>query len=221
MTISTSPTETKRLAIDLRKKGYSYSEIQNFVSVPKSTLGVWLKKVKLSSLQLERVRQKRILGSKRGAEKKSIDVQKAIDKIRKSSAQDIKIISTRELWLLGIMLYWKRLSEKDIKKGVHFTSSDPFLIRFFLRWLFQIGRLTKKEIMLDLFVNKKGKIKEKDVNEIKTYWSRITHFSVQDFTRTYQHTSHTPHGMLRVRVRASSMLSRQIAGWIQGIQKIV
>ena len=218
MTISTSPTETKRLAIDLRKKGYSYSEIQNFVSVPKSTLGVWIKKLKLTPLQLERVRQKRILGSKRGAQIKSLRTQEAIEKVMRQSSHDIKTISTRELWLLGIMLYWKQLSEADVKKGVRFTSSDPFLIRFFLRWLFQIGKLTKKEIALDLFLHDNQK---KKLDVIKKYWSRITHFSPDHFIHMYIVPSRKEYGMLRVRVRASSMLARQIAGWMHGIHRIL
>src|SRR3989344_4844974 len=115
MTISATPQDTKRIAVDLRKKGYSYSEIKDFISIPKSTLGLWLKGLKLSPLQMERVRQKRILGSRRGAEKKRLLTSNAISKIQDDSSKQISEISKRELWFMGLMLYWKNQSEKDLR----------------------------------------------------------------------------------------------------------
>ena len=231
MTISTSKTETKRLSIELRKKGYSYSEIQEFVQVPKSTLGYWLKNLKLTPLQLERVRQKRILGSRRGGEKKNQQTSNAIEKIRSSSAKNISKISKRELWLMGIMLYWRERMrhqhEDDLRKGVRFTSSDPFLIEFFLEWLIKIGKLKKEELQFDVFIREEQK---EEIRHIKTYWANITKTHKDAFTRFYVQKAYKKSGsrkikntarlgLLRVRVKASSMLARQISGWIKGIRE--
>lgn len=241
MTIATSPTESKRLAIDLRKKGYSYSEIGNFVSVPKSTLGAWLKKIKLTPLERERIRQKRIFGSRRGGEQKIIHTRERIEKIQKNSEQQVKEISERELWLLGIMLYWRERFQKeqneggrDLRKGVHLTSSDPSLIRLFLRWLFRIGHLRKEEIYFDIFLQG---ISDEEQKQILDYWARITGYPPSVFTHIYIQKKYRPKrgvknrprkkgglskfGILRIRVKASSMLARQISGWISGIKKAV
>ncbi|MEK6884288.1 MAG: hypothetical protein AABY22_31950, partial [Nanoarchaeota archaeon] len=57
-----------------------------------------------------------------------------IEEIKNSSAEDLKEISKRELWLMGIMLYWRERflhgNENDLRKGVRFTSSDPNIIKF-------------------------------------------------------------------------------------------
>ena len=209
MTISATPQDTKRIAVDLRKKGYSYSEIKDFISIPKSTLGLWLKGLKLSPLQMERVRQKRILGSRRGAEKKRLLTSNAISKIQDDSSKQISEISKRELWFMGLMLYWKNQSEKDLRSGVHFSSSNSAHIKLFLKWLTQIGNIKNDELFFDIIDNSKKR------NDSIAYWSNITKFPRSIFTRFYVQKSVS--NMLRIRVRGSSMLARQIAGWINGL----
>ena len=239
MTIFTSKTETKRLAIDLRKKGYSYSEIADFVSVSKSTLGYWLKNLKLTPPQEERIRQKRIVASRRGGAKKSQHTVDAIEKIRSSSAKNIYNISKRELWLMGVTLYWReRLRHQqdfDLRKGVRFASSDPHLIRFFLHWLIRIGKLKNDELLYDVFLTEDNR---SEIKNSKNYWARVTSSPKEMFTRFYIQKKYVKKnerivkkqkviglkrnqntlGILRIRVRASSMLARQISGWIQGIR---
>ncbi len=77
------------------------------------------------------------------------------------NAKDLKEISKRELWLMGVMLYWRERflhnNESDLRKGVRFTSSDPNLINFFLRWLQDIGGLQKEELGLDIFIGQNKK----------------------------------------------------------------
>ena len=50
----------KRLAIKLRKQGYSYKEILEQVHVSKSTISLWCRDVIMSPKQLEKLREKRI-----------------------------------------------------------------------------------------------------------------------------------------------------------------
>src|SRR3990167_10680702 len=97
----------KDFAIELRKGGYSYSEIKKFCPVPKATLSYWFKDIKLSEPQLARLQKKRNEAIQQGAQVRSKRVSDAIEKIEKSSAKHIKDISKRELWLMGIMLYWR------------------------------------------------------------------------------------------------------------------
>ncbi len=220
----------KKETIELRRRGFSYSEIKKSLFVPKSTLSSWLKKVKLSPSQLRRLKRKRSEAAKAGSRIKKFKTLQVIERIQKTSVTNIKKISRRELWLMGIMLYWKeRLSHgnrSDLKKGVRFTSSDPDLIRLFLKWLRDIGHLEKEEIVFDIFVSKRKKNKDK----IITYWSGITGYSKNNFSRIYfqktalkkskrQSKSRAEFGFLRIRVKASSMLARQISGWVNGIQK--
>ncbi len=220
MTISATPKDTKRIAIDLRKKGYSYSEIRDFISIPKSTLGLWLKGLKLSPLQAERVRQKRILGSRRGAEKKRQKTFEVITKIQTDSEKELTTISKRELWLMGLLLYWKHKNKSDMQKGVSFMSSDPLLIRFFVMWLKQIGKLSDDDFLFDIFLFEKTE--DARQNSI-SHWASILQTTKDKFSRIYlqkrkkQKHQKAHKSILKIRVKASSMLARQIAGWINGI----
>jgi len=220
----------KNFAVKFRKEGLSYSEIQNKIKVPKSTLSFWLKKIRLSKQQSQRLRQKRSEAARKGSQKKTLLTFKKIQEIKIASAKDIKIISKRELWLMGIILYWRaRLSnggKNDMRKGVHFTSTDPDLIKLFLKWLFDIGGLEKEEVGFDIFA-RKHRYNTKD--KLTTYWSKITKFPKKSFKNIYfqktklrkrqrQTNKRSNYGFLRVRVRSSSMLARQISGWMNGIK---
>lgn len=221
-------TNPKDFAIELRKGGYSYSEIMKFCPVPKSTLSYWFRDLKLSEPQLLRLKKKRIESAQKGSKTKILKTSKAIEEIQKNSAKDIGKISKRELWLMGVVLYWReRLLNKndsDLKKGVRFTSSDPYLIKLFLRWLVDVGGIKNQEIDFDIFIPED---KEKSLSEFVDYWARVTSFPKSNFTRYYLQkvkakkpkrvTKKSGHGLLRIRVKASSMLARQISGWVNGV----
>ena len=215
----------KDFAIELRKGGYSYSEIKKFCPVPKSTLSYWFQNIKLSEPQLARLKKKRIEAAQRGSKSKTLKTSKAIEEIQKKSAKDIGKISKKELWLMGTVLYWReRLLNKndsDLKKGVRFTSSDPHLIKLFLKWLVDIGGIKDEEISFDIFIGKvrnTGKNKQNLLNEAVDYWADITGFSKTNFSRYYV-LNKSKRSLLRIRVKASSMLARQISGWVMEIIK--
>lgn len=206
-------TNLKNTALALRKEGLSYSEIKERVPVSKATLSKWFKEIKLSPIQRARLKAKRAEAAKRGTEKKIAKTIQAIEEIKKSSSREVGKISRREWWLLGIMLYWKNGHKGDLKKGVHFTSSDPEQIKLFLKWLREIGGLKKEEIKFDVFTNK-------DDNPT-AYWSKVTGFPEEYFPSLYRYTKSQGKSLLRIRVKASSMLARQISGWIEGLKEIL
>lgn len=227
--------QRKNLAMSLRRGGYSYSEIQKFVSVPKATLSYWFKDIKLSEAQLKRLQDKRLDAIKNGGETRSKKVAEEIAKIEKSSIKDIQEISKRELWLMGIMLYWReRVTERDLKHGVKFTSSEPYLIRLFLKWLKEVGQLDDSEITFDIFMPQN---RRKDLARAIEYWAGVSGYSQKAFGHAYFQKERQPKktkkkvekrkvaraefGLLRIRVKASSMLARQLVGWIKAIQNKV
>src|SRR3989344_9168464 len=216
-TLKKYKNEQKNLAIDLRMRGMSYSEIKREVVVPKSTLSFWLKSIKLSSRKLFRLEQKRLEAIKESSRKKVIKTLEQIKKIQTSSANDIGKISKRELWLMGVALYWRERflnkNDSDMQRGVRFTSSDPHLIKFFLKWLSDIGGLEKDEIAMDIFI---GKNKKNKIKEVKDYWAKTTDFPRKYFSHVYlqkirlkktkrKTIKQTGNGLLRIRVKASSM----------------
>lgn len=211
----------KPLVVSLRKKGFSYSEIQKEIFVPKSTLSLWLRGEKLAPAQLKNLNQRKISALKSGAEKRIAKILQEIDNTQKAAESDIKNISKRELWLMGVVLYW-RAKTLNSKKNVYFSSADLSLISLFLKWLKNIGGLGNDEIGFDIFLSRS---RRKSMAKVIAFWSKITGFPASNFTHIYfqktRNSGKSNHGFLRVRVRGSSMLYRQIAGWIDGIKKIL
>jgi len=226
----------KNIAVDMRKRGLSYSEIETRIHVPKSTLFFWLKEIKLTKEQKKKLDDDRLKALKRGSEKKIKKTLQVIEELKISASSDIKEITKKELWLMGIILYWReRLlsgNESDLRKGVRFTSSDPYLIKLFLKWLQDIGGIKDEEIRFDIFITKDKERPKKSVSEIIAFWSDVTGFPENRFSKVYtlktrekrkkggrEITNKTKVGLLRIRVSSSSMLARQIAGWVKGIIK--
>jgi transcriptional regulator with XRE-family HTH domain len=123
----------KEKAIKLRKQGLSYSEILKQVSVSKSTLSLWLRSVGLTERQKQRLTKKKLASMKRGWEAKH---QKRVEKEKKiitAAKKEIKSISSKELKLIGITLYWAEGAKANPERGQHspdvrFINSDPTTI---------------------------------------------------------------------------------------------
>lgn len=230
----------KNAAIDLRKKGFSYAEIKKEILVSKSTLSHWLGKIKLSESQIQKLKERRLKIAKANSQSRILKTSQKIEEIKNSSAKDLKEISKRELWLMGIVLYWRERflhsNENDLRKGVRFTSSDSHIVKFFLKWLRDIGKLKKEEIGFDIFLGQnKNKTTQDNIQvnkgvvaETINYWSQITDLPKDYFTHIYfqknrrktskrRSSKRAHYGLLRIRVKASSMLARQISGWVKAI----
>jgi hypothetical protein len=132
-------------------------------------------------------------------------------------------------------------NENDLRKGVNFTSSDPYLIKLFLRWLQDLGGYENDELNFDIFINKFGRTKkltETDkidrIKQIIRYWAEVTEAPKEKFIHIYfkekpvsngkkkidlKEYNKANFGFLRIRVKSSSMLARQIAGWMRGIRE--
>lgn len=219
----------KLKAIQLRKLGFSYSEILKTIPVAKSTLSLWLRSVGLSKRQKQRLTDKKMASIKRGWE--------AWRQIRKDKTKEIKmkahseinsiIVDEKKLLLMGAMLYWAEGSkekEYNLGQGIIFSNSDPNMIRLFLKWLAVCMQLPKDQITFDIYIHKNH---EQRIKEVQTYWQAVTGHSADKFGKIYykkhnlstvrKNTGSRYFGLLRVRVLKSTHLNRKIAGWIEGI----
>ncbi len=217
----------KKIAIDLRQQGFSYSEILAKISVAKSTLSLWLRDVDLSKRQKQRITEKKIISARKGGEARKMKRLDDTAKIKNRARKDIQHISKRELWLIGVMLYWAegtKEKENHPGSGVQFTNSDPQMIVLFLKWLREICNIKKNQVYFDIFIHTTARER---LGEIIQYWAKITEFSRDNFSHIYfkknklntkrHNTGNAYYGVVKVRVKASSILSRKIAGWTEGV----
>lgn len=219
----------KQKAIDLRKKGFAYSEILKMVPVAKSTLSLWLRSVGLSKEQKQILTKKKIEAARRGGEARRVNRVCSSEKIKEEAEKEIANINQRELWLIGMALYWAEGSkekEYNIGQGVIFSNSDPMMIKVFLKWLKDVLRIDDDEIKFEIYIHKDSKNK---VSEAVEYWSEVTNTTTEKFRFIYfksnkintkrKNIGNNYYGLLRVVVRKSTNLNRKIQGWVNGIYK--
>ncbi|HZZ99713.1 MAG TPA: hypothetical protein VFK07_03330 [Candidatus Paceibacterota bacterium] len=213
----------KNIAIDMRKRGFSYSEISEKLFVPKSTLSLWLREVPIEEEHLQKLRDRKLEALRSGSRERLARVAASIEELKNQSAESVKEISKRELWLMGIVLYWReRFSSDDVRKGVQFSSSDPALAKLFLLWLAEVGGIREEEIISDVFLSE-----DDDRNKVLKHWAEVvgkpSHVYVQKSSKKKKMRKRNRNelGFLRIRVKASSMLARQVAGWAKGIENLL
>jgi hypothetical protein len=216
------------MAIKLRKLGLSYSEIRKQIPVAKSTLSTLLKNIKLSKKAKKIIESRTVGAQKLGAEAKHNQRVKKEEKIRKSAFSQIANITNKELFLMGIMLYWAEGTKSrgsNISQSVDFSNSDSKMLKFFMNWLEVCLKIPKDMIAPRIYIHESKKDK---ANEVLEYWSKQIVFPKEKFSRTCFTKTVYPrknkrkdttqyYGQLRIRIKKSTDLNRKIAGWIDGV----
>ena len=224
-----SKSSEKEDAIKLRRLGKSYSEILREIKVAKSTLSLWFRSVNLSKREKQNITKKRLEGGLRGGRTRKLQRLQTVKKIQNEAENEIGKISSRELWLMGAMLYWAEgTKEKEWRPGssLQFNNSDPLMISIYLKWLNEICGVKQDQLRFEIYIHETSKHRLPDV--IK-FWSRATNYHENFFQNIYfkrnkaktlrKNIGDSYFGVLRIKVKASSSLLRKTGGWIKGICK--
>lgn len=218
----------KEEAIKLRREGKTYSEILKEIPVAKSTLTEWFRDVGLTVPEFQRLTEKKLAAARRGGEAKRKQRIARIQIIRESALKDIEHITKRELWLIGVVLYWAEgTKEKDFHpgSGISFNNSDPRMIKVFITWLLKSCKVPEEKIGFEIYIHENSK---NSVEEARRHWAKVSGLQLSKFNKVYfkknkikkdyrKNTGVLYYGLLRVKVMASSSLVRQIAGWTEAI----
>lgn len=222
-----SKTYEKEKAINLREKGFSYSEILKEILVAKSTLSLWLRSVGLSKRQKQRLTEKKLAAALRGARARKDQRLSITKEIKDKARKEIKRLSRRDLWLIGVALYWaegSKQKEHNVSQKVQFSNSDASAIKIFLNWLQDICKIPASDIDFRIALHETAKNKSK---KVRKYWSDVTGFSINHFQKIdwkknkintkRKNRKEKYFGQLNIYIKNSTNLNRRIAGWIEGI----
>src|SRR3989344_2398066 len=214
--------ELKKEAIELRRKGLSYSEILTKLSVAKSTLALWLKEVGLSKAQKTALTQKRLDASRRGGlAKKNQRIKRTVEVFEKAK-NSVHKITDKDLLLIGAMLYWAegaKQKEHNVSQKIAFSNSDEKMLKLFLLWLKKIANVSEGRIFLELYIHKSA-----NRFEAIKFWERVlnkkvnkVYFKKGNFSTRRRNFGEVYHGLIRVIVLKSTDLNRYISGLVQGV----
>ncbi len=165
-------------AIKLRKQGKSYSEIKNKLDISKSTLSGWLQDYPLSKEDLVRLRDKNPIRIEKFRQTMAKKRKKRLGLVYEKMADDIGLLSKREIFIAGLFLYWAE-GTKRARYTTALANTDPSMIIFFLRWL-SILNVPKNKIGVRLQLYADMSIKD-EVN----WWSGKIGIAESYFKKPY------------------------------------
>ncbi len=213
-------TLLREKAIQLRKLGYTYSQIKEELNLEKSTLSDWLRNLPLADEQLAKLarnkqnkeflrREKYIITRRHQREERLRKVYEV--------EKNILPLSKRELFLSGIFLYW---GEGEKTHGIiSVSNSDPRVIKFAIYWMVYSLGILKSKIKVSLHL-----YKDMNIAESIEFWSKTLRLPNNQFKKPYIKKSNREgltyksfgHGTCRVYF-SSVLLSEKVAMSIKAI----
>ena len=220
----------KNKALILRRKGRSITEIAEKLNVPKSTIGVWCRNLKLGKKQIERLAKRQEFGSYKGRMKFLERIRKdrlfQTKKLKQEGLNEIKNINKRDLFVAGTAIYLSEGATSENNEEVSFTNSDYRVVLFMKKWFKDICGVSNDRFIIQIRINK---IHKNKVNNTETYWSKITGIPLSQFSKTILIKSKSKkiypeddiyYGTIRLKVKQGTQLRRKINGWVEGLLKI-
>lgn len=216
---------SRRKSIQLRREGKSIKEIARKIGVSQGSVSRWCSGILLSIDQRNKLEKRRREAGlralapwiKRNQELKQNDILKQKQKGREDVGRMIK----RDLFLLGLGLYWGE-GYKRGSQELGFTNSDPKIIRVILAWFKTHYDVPTDRIIARLTINERYSSQTKRLKEM---WARDTGIALSQFGKPtfisgyHSSTFHarTYRGTLRIKVRRGTSLRRRILASISEI----
>ena len=213
--------ELRAKARELREQGLDYEEIVARLGVSKSSVSLWVRDLpRPPGLSYEESRKRSAEGVRRYWEAERPIREAEREAARAAAAGQIGQLSDREIIIAGAIAYWcEGAKNKPYRRSdrVSFMNSDPRLIKFFLRFLAAAG-ITQSQLIFRVFIHESA-----DIGEAQRFWLDVTKSRPDQFRRpalkrhkpttTRKNRGEDYRGCLRVEVRCSTGLYRQIEGW--------
>lgn len=210
----------KEDSIKLRRKGFSIKEIANKIGVAKSSVSLWVRNIELNSEQIE-ILSKKVSGIKVVEKRRQTRLKNEKSKrqiILDKAEKQIEKISQKELWLMGVMLYWAE-GGKTQRGLVRFSNGDPEMIKIMMVFFRKICKVPEEKFRGYIHIHP-----HLDHKKAEKYWSNITGISLKKFFKTYRKTNISsknkkntlPFGVFDIYI-CDTKLFLKISGWAKGI----
>ncbi len=217
----------KEKAIILRRSGESVKDISKKLGVSKSTASVWCRSIILDNVQKDFLYKKMVKaghkGRLMGAEKNHNNKVEVMRSDYSFAENKLNNISSRDMLIAGICLYWSEGSKKDA--GLIFTNSDPDLIIFMKKWYKEVFGINDFELMPRIFINQ---IHRKRIDKVLCFWSKLLMLPKKQFgnptflnvhnKKTYENFDDY-YGVMALRVRNPVRFKYKVMGLIEAFRK--
>ncbi|MGW4725845.1 helix-turn-helix domain-containing protein [Streptomyces sp. NPDC004291] len=209
-------------ARELRLEGWTYDRIQAELGCSKSSISLWVRD--LPKPERKRTREEASAIARRGWEATLRRREEEREVTKRTAAEEVGALSERELFLLGVGLYWAEGSKDkpyDRRERVVFVNSDPGMIRVFSAWLDLLG-IERERRRYCVMIHETA-----DAAGAERYWGDLVGAAPSAFNKTTikRHNPRTNrknvdagyHGCLVIQILGSVDLYRRIEGAWCGI----
>ena len=217
-------TKEKKISRELRRQGWSFNEIRQKVKVSKSSVSLWVRDIELTKSQKQKL-------SKNGVKKEVIEKRRKTRLTRENNRRqliidkaksEIKHLLRKELWLVGIALYWGE-GAKTLRSGVQFSNSDPRSIQLMMQFFKKNCKVPENKFRGHIYIHP-----HLDEEKAKMYWHNISGIPYDQFYKTSKQLSKAskgkkdtlPFGTFAIQI-CNTELFLKIKGWIEGVHKSI
>ncbi|MER6013478.1 helix-turn-helix domain-containing protein [Streptomyces bluensis] len=210
-------------ARELRLQGWTYDQIQVELGCSKSSISLWVRDLPTPKRR-KRTREEASAIAKRGWEAKLRLREEERQQTRKLAADTVGHLTDRELFLVGVGLYWAEGAKSkphSRRERVTFVNSDPDMITVFLTWL-NLLRVNPETLRFAVQIHETA-----DIAAAERFWADhvgietakllTTTIKKHNPSTNRKNTNENYFGCLRIDVRDGADLYRRIEGWWYGI----
>lgn len=212
-------------ARELRQQGHAYNEIAAELGVSKSSVSLWVRDLpRPERLSYEECARRQAAAVDAYWSKERQRREEAKVAVSDGAARQIGGLSDREILIAGAIAYWcEGAKNKPYRRydRIDFINSDPRLIKFFLRFLETAG-VPEDRLVFQIYIHETA-----DLASAERFWRDTIGVEGATFNRALikrhrprtvrKNTGQDYHGCLRVQVRRSADVYRQIAGWASAV----
>ena len=212
----------KNAALRLRKEGLSYRQIEEKLSVPKSTLSNWLashdwsKNIKATLVDINLKKSKIHIEN---LNKFRAEALKSMYKKAEQEAQlDYEKLKYHPLFIAGLMLYWGEGDKSVNSSHVRLGNVDSELLRVFLKFVHDLCGIRKEKIWASVHT-----YRDLDEKKCLEYWSKQTGINSNRFHKSQilkgrHKTKRLPYGTCTVGI-SSTYYKKKMLCWIEALSK--
>jgi len=176
--------ELKLKAHEMRRQGISIIRIARDLKISKGTASMWCQSIVLTKEQKDLLRQNstlagangRLLGAEGNRQKRLRSIQEAGEFAQNLLGK----LSTRDLLILGLGLYWAEGSKTRASRFA-FVNADSTMILIIVKWLINVLGVKKEDFILRVAINEMHRPREAKVLE---YWSTLLGMPLGSFRAT-------------------------------------
>ena len=200
----------------------AYSEIAAQLNVSKSSVSLWVRDMpRPERLSYEASRQRQAAGVAKYWEEERQRREADRAAVSMAAANQIGELTDREVLIAGATAYWcEGAKNKPYRRDdrIDFINSDPQMIKFFLRFLVTAG-VSRDRLIFTISIHETA-----DVLAAQRFWQETIGIDGAQFNRPLikKHKprtvrKNTGDGCLRIKVRKSIDIYRQIEGWASSV----